>query len=104
DFLTAFELFSEVAESAPDPQTAAHAWFLAGRAASRLMDSDALEKAILAFEEAALGGGEIAARARYEQALLFNAGGNFEEAVVLLDRVAADTGDPRLRAAALIEK
>jgi len=104
DYLSAYDFFSEVAEAAPDPQTAAHSWFLAGKAAARLMDADALERAILAFEEAAQGGGEIAARARYEQALLFNARGDSGEAVVLLDRVAADTTDPGLRAAALIEK
>lgn len=104
NYLAAYDLFSDVANEAPDKETASYAWFLAGRSASRLMDSGAIEQALLAFEEAAQAGGEVAARARYEQALLFNAQGNSEEAVILLDRVAADTKDFSLRAASLIEK
>lgn len=103
DFYGAYEAFTQVATEAASPTLAAQAWFLAGRSATKLMTGQALDQAMLAFEEAAQGGGETAARARFEQALIFNARNQPAEALVLLDRVARDATEPDLRAAALIE-
>lgn len=104
DFLTARSNFDLIASDSSDPNLAAHAWFLAGKSSSKLMTQDALQQAMLCYESAAKIGGELAARSRFEQALLLNAQKEHPEAIVLLDRVLSDSKDPDLRAATLIEK
>ncbi len=104
DFLTARSNFEQIATESQDPNLSSHAWFLAGKSSSKLMAKDAIQQAMLCYESAAKIGGELAARSRFEQALLLNAQKEPKEAIVLLDRVLADSKDPDLRAAALIEK
>lgn len=103
DFLSASTELASLAADATDPALAAHAWFLAARASSRLMSPNALDQAFLQYEEAAEIGGDLEHRARFEQALLLTAQGEPGQALILLERVA-NSADPDLRAAALIEK
>lgn len=104
DYLSARAGFTQVAQESTKEGLATQAWFLAGKATAKLMSKEAVQQAMLAFEEAAKAGGELGARARFEQALLLNAGLEPQAALVLFDRVLADTRDPELRAATLIEK
>lgn len=103
DFLRAYNILTEAAQSASAPQDAAQAWLLAGRAAAKLLSPQALDQALAAFEEAAQAGGDTAARARFEQALLLNARDQNEQAMVLLERVLKDSSDPSLKALATLE-
>lgn len=104
NFLGARGVLEELAASETDPAIVAGAWFLAGKASSRLATPEAREQAMLAYEEAARAGGETAARARFEQALLLAAEERYDEALVVLERVLESDPPAPLREAALIEK
>lgn len=104
NFLGARGVLEELAASETDPAIVAGAWFLAGKASSRLATPEAREQAMLAYEEAARAGGETAARARFEQALLLAAEERSDEALVVLERVLESDPPAPLREAALIEK
>jgi len=104
NYLGARGLLEEIAATETDPNTIAAAWFLAGQASSKLLTPEAREQAMLAYEEAAKAGGFIAARARFEQALLLAADNQSDAALVLLDRVLASSPSDDLRAAALLTR
>jgi TolA-binding protein len=103
DFVGASAEFRAIAEEGTQPDLVQQAWFLAAQAAARIMTEEALASAMLAYEEAAAGGGELGQRARFEQALLASAQKEYNDALVLLARVASEANDPELRAAALLE-
>lgn len=104
DYLAARSRLEQLATDFPAGAEAQQAWFLAGVASARLLQEDAIEQALLDFEEAAKGENELAWRARFEQALLLSARGAPEEALVLLNRVITSSSDPSLRSAARVEK
>lgn len=104
DYLAARTRLEQLAGEYPAAAEAQQAWFLAGMASARLVQEDAIEQALLHFEEAAKAENELGWRARFEQALLLSARGAPKEALVLLDRVIDSTTEPGLRSAARIEK
>lgn len=96
-----FETLARQSAGTPLEQTAL---FLAAQSAARLLAPEALDGALLLFEEVAALNGSLASRARLEQAILQSARGRTNEAVVIFDRVAASADTPDVRFAALIEK
>jgi TolA-binding protein len=104
DYLAARARLEQLATDFPTGPEGQQAWFLAGVASARLLQEDAIEQALLHFEEAAKTENELGWRARFEQALLLSARGAPNEALVLLNRVLAGSTDPSLRSATLIEK
>jgi len=104
DYLAARQAFEELAVEYPASPMAQAAWFYAGQAAGRLMTTDSLDLAMASYEEAARGGGNLAARSRFEQALVKNALGQTDDALRLLDLVIAAKAEQELTYSALMEK
>ncbi|MDX2082338.1 MAG: tetratricopeptide repeat protein [Terrimicrobiaceae bacterium] len=104
DFAAARLQFESLARRTAGTPLEETALFLAGQSASKLLSADALDDALLLFEEVAALNGSLAQRARLEQAILQSARGRTAEAVVILDRVVSAADSPEIRFAALIEK
>ncbi|HRJ72479.1 MAG TPA: tetratricopeptide repeat protein, partial [Terrimicrobiaceae bacterium] len=104
DFLGARGQFGIVAEEFPDSPLAEKAIFLSARAMARSMDPDAMELAIEEFERVVKENGPLAQRARFEEAVLFNALKRPKEALGILDGILAAQPDSDLRYTTLVEK
>lgn len=104
DHRSAWIEFESAARDSRDRSIQAAALFFAAQSAARSLDKQGAEQSILLYEEVVRDGGPLAGRARFEQALLQSALGRSDDALVLLDRLIADTGDPALKTSALIEK
>ncbi|MFV0337176.1 MAG: tetratricopeptide repeat protein [Chthoniobacterales bacterium] len=104
DYLAARQAFQDLAVNYPASPLTEQAWFYAGKAASYLMSSDALDQAVASYEEAAQIKGPLAERARFEQALIKNSLGQSGDALKLLEIVIKDSQDDELKNAAIIEK
>lgn len=104
DFAGARVQFESLAKKYPGTALEFPALFLAAQSASRLQTPMAINDSMLLFEEVASSKNPLALRARFEQAVLQNVLGKPNEAIVILDRIAASDGTQEIKAAALIEK
>jgi len=104
DYRAARVQFEAAAGAARDRGVAASALFLSARSAARSMDPALLEQAVGLFEEVAKDDGPLAAQARLEQALLQNAAGRPDAALVLFDDLIKETADARVRITAQMKK
>jgi tetratricopeptide (TPR) repeat protein len=105
DYRRARVQFEEAAASTTDAALRQSALFLAARAAAKSMAPEELGEAISLFERVAEEkSGDLATRARWEQAMLQSALGHYEDSVSILDRILATTTDVRLRFAARLKK
>lgn len=104
DFAAARMQFESLARAFPDSEWDEPALFLAGQSASRLMDAESANDALLLFEEVAARNGAFAGRARFQQAVLQAARGRGGEAIGILDRIIESSEDSAARDAARIEK
>ncbi len=104
DYRAARVQFEAAGRAATDRELTSAALFLAARSAARSMDAAMIEQAVLLFDEVARDGGSLAAQARLEQALLKNAAGQTDDAILLLDQLMKETADSRVRLAALLKK
>jgi tetratricopeptide (TPR) repeat protein len=93
-----------LARNFPDSPLAEKALFLAAKALSRSMDPDAVQQAVLLYEEVANGGGDLALRARFEQGLLQASLKKPKEAMAIFDKILASKPDTDLRLATLMEE
>jgi len=104
DFAGARVRFESLAKKYPGTAFEYPALFLAAQSASRLQTPAGMNDAMLLFEEVASQDNALALRARFEQAVLQNVLGKPNEAIVILDRIAASKGAAEIKSAALVEK
>lgn len=96
--------FERLAQDHPDSPFAGPALFLAGEAALRSLNQEALERAVELFEEVTRRGGELKPFSRLRQAVAQTRLGKLKEANVLFDAVFAESAEPEVRFAALAGK
>jgi tetratricopeptide (TPR) repeat protein len=82
--------FEQAGRDAADRTLAASALYFAADAAARTMDPAAVERSIELYEEVAQSESPLATRSRLDQAMIYNLLGRHEEALVLLERLAAN--------------
>ncbi len=105
DYRGARVQFGEAAGSTNDPSLKQNALFLEARAAVASMNPDELDAALSLLEQVASDkASPLAPQARLEQAMLQSALGKPEESVKILDNLAAEAKDPRLRFTARLKK
>ncbi len=104
DFLNAQEQFETVARS--ENAFAETALFLAGQCAMKLINSDALSRALELFGKVAERKGPLEIHARLQQAIIKNKLGAEDDAVKIYDSLlsAPKTPEPDVRYAALVGK
>lgn len=104
DYAGARMQFESLARKFPDSGQEEPALFFAAQSASRLLDVNAANDALLLYEEVAGMKGPLASEARFQQAVLQAAQGRPDEAIGILDRLAETAPDADTRFAALVEK
>lgn len=106
DFLKAQEQFETLAQKEPDGPYATPALFLAGQCAMRLLNNDALNRALELFGSVAEKHGPLEQYARLQQAIIKNKLGAPEDAVRIYDSILsrAQPLEVELRLAALTGK
>lgn len=104
DHRAAWIEFEKAGRDANDRLLASSALYLAADAAAKSMDPEAVERSIELYEEVAQSDGPLAARARLDQALIYNLLGRNEEALVLLDRLAKEAKNPEIQLAASMKR
>lgn len=92
--------FEQAGRDATDRNLAASSLYFAADAAARTMDPAAVERSIELYEEVAQSDSPLAARSRLDQATIYNLLGRHEEALVLLERLAANPEDLDVQLAA----
>lgn len=104
DHTAAESVFAKLAQSLPDPETAALARFLAAQSAARSMSAEGAGRALAWFDEIAQGKSALRHRARFEQASLLLRDRKFADAITLYDRILSASPPAEVRHAALMEK
>ena len=106
DFLKAQEQFETLALKEPDGPYATPALFLAGQCAMKLLNAEALNRALELFGSVAEKHGPLEQHARLQQAIIKNKLGAPEDAVKIYDSILSTTQplEPELRLAALTGK
>jgi tetratricopeptide (TPR) repeat protein len=106
DYLKAQEQFETLAREQPDAPLAAPALFLAGQASMKLLNAEALKRALELFGAVADKHGPLEQQARLQQAIIKNKLGAPDEAVRIYDSILSSQQplEPELRLAALTGK
>jgi TolA-binding protein len=97
-------VFTDLAATLADPESASLAKFLAAQSASRSMSAEGNERALVWFDEIAQTTSSLRYRARFEQASLLIRARRFDDALTLYDRILAAKPPDEVRHAALMEK
>lgn len=104
DHAAAEAIFTRLAQTPTDAESAALAKFLAAQAASRSMSADGAERALTWLGEIAQSNSPLRHRARFEQATLLLRERRFRDALALYDGILASSPPQDVRHAALMEK
>lgn len=104
DHTAAETVYAKLAQTVPDPESAALAKFLAAQSATRSMSAEGSGRALAWFDEIAQGNTSIRHRARFEQASLLLRDRRFEDALTLYDRILSANPPGEVGLAALMEK
>ncbi len=104
DYRAAWVEFEQAGRDSQDKLLASSALYFAADAAAKSMDPEAVERSIELFEEVAQSSSPLAARARLDQAVIYNLLGRNDEALVLLDRLATEAKSPEIQLAARMKR
>jgi len=100
NYRAAWTEFERAGRDASDGLLSASALYFAAESASRTMDPAAVERSIELYEEVAQSESPLAVRSRLDQAMIYNLLGRHEEALVLLELLAANPEDMDIQLAA----
>lgn len=104
DYRQAWVEFELAGRNSGDRIVSSSALYFAADSAAKTMDPEAIERSIELYEEVARSGGPLAFRARLDQATLYSLLERRDEALVLLDRLAAEADGKEIRLAAKMKQ